>query len=374
MTKDFSAVVLAAGKGTRFKSDKIKVLHPMLGKSMLCLVADCLFGLDPETLCVVVGYQKEDVMKEEFAHPVHFAIQKETLGTADAVLATKELLTGQEEKDVLIMNSDLPLVRTETLRPFLEFHKKEGNSLTFLTGDLEDPTGFGRVISAAEGMIRIVEEKDATPIQRRIKESNLGVYCFKVGALFRFLPKISNKNVKGEYYLTDIIEIMISEGEKCRPFKTENTQEFIGVNDQEEFEMAVEVLRKRRLKSLSEKGVLFHDTRSCRIDLDVRVGEGTIIHPDVTIQGNSAVGLQCHIHPHVRITDSFLGNEVHVHESAVLERCSCGDRSQIGSSLHITDRKIREGQIIGGNALEFSSSHKERTIKHPSDNKNSGGA
>ena len=363
MTKDFSAVVLAAGKGTRFKSNKIKVLHQLLGKSMLHLVIDSLYGLDPEELFVIVGYQKERIMKEEFAYPVRFAIQKKPLGTADAVWAVKDLLKDQKEKNILVMNADLPLVRTETLRPFFQFHQQENNDLTFLTGELENPTGFGRVIPGVDNVIRIVEEKDATPLQRKIKESNLGVYCFDKKELFNSIPKISNKNVKREYYLTDIIEIMIRDGKKCAPFRTENTEEFIGVNDRDEFEMAAEVLRKRKLQLLGEEGVICLDKQSCWIDMDVTVGRETVIHSDVVIEGSTVIGSQCRIHPHVRIKDSFLGERVHVHESAVLESCLCEDGSQIGPSMHVVNQKILEGHIL----------KKRNTDGYPGNGKNRGG-
>jgi len=188
MRKGFFALILAAGKGTRFKSEKIKVIHPMLGKSMLRLVLDCIFKLRPEKIYVVVGSQKEDVMKEAPPSKVEFLIQKRQLGTAHAVRAAKNALNKGREKDVLIINGDLPLMTPETLRPLLALHRKEGNSLTFLSAELENPSGFGRIVYSSD-KIRVVEERDATASQRRIKEVNAGVYVFKIKDLLEALPK-----------------------------------------------------------------------------------------------------------------------------------------------------------------------------------------
>jgi bifunctional UDP-N-acetylglucosamine pyrophosphorylase/glucosamine-1-phosphate N-acetyltransferase len=172
MKRKLLTLVLAAGKGTRFKSDKIKVLHPMLGKPMIQLVVDCMFALRPEAVYVVVGHQKDDIMQVEYSKPVGFIHQKKQLGTAHAVLAAKKILQSNREKNLLVINGDLTLIRPETLRPMLIQHRKEGNALTFLSAEMADPTGFGRVSYQKNNVIRIFEEKDATPAQLRIKEEN----------------------------------------------------------------------------------------------------------------------------------------------------------------------------------------------------------
>ncbi|NIM60023.1 MAG: NTP transferase domain-containing protein, partial [Candidatus Aminicenantes bacterium] len=258
MRKGFFALILAAGKGTRFKSGTIKVLHPMLGKSMLSLVLDCVFKLRPEKVFVVVGSQKEDVMKEVPSGKVEFINQQKQLGTAHAVKVAGDALNKGKDKDVLIINGDLPLLTPETLRPLLSLHQKEANSLTFLSAELEDPSGFGRIIHSGD-KIRVIEERDATPSERRIKEVNAGVYVFKIKNLLEALPKVSNKNKKGEYYLTDVTEILSEAGKKIGAYKTKNTEDLVGVNSRYELAKAIGELRDRKIKALTEKGVTVYD-------------------------------------------------------------------------------------------------------------------
>lgn len=348
MSKDFLALILAAGKGTRFKSDKIKVLHPLMGKSMLQLVVESIFRLRPVSVHIVVGCQKEDVMKETFSKKVSFIIQKKQLGTAHAVLVAKTVLKKNLDKDLLVMNCDLPLVRAETLRPFLNFHRKKQNSLTFLTADLENPFGFGRVLYDEDNRIKIVEEKDATPAQRKIKESNVGIYLFKIKDLLQALPKISNQNKKGEYYLTDIIEIMAQEGKKIAPFKTKQNEEFLGVNDRYELAMAVNVLRERKIKQLAEKGVTVYDPSTTWIDFDVRIGRDTTIYSSVIIEGKTTIGRQCTFYPFVHVVDSRIGNQVKILTSTMIEQSTIEDKAQVGPFSHLRPKSIlKQGAKIG---------------------------
>lgn len=303
----FSAVLLCAGKGTRFKSDTIKVLHPFLGTSMLRIAVDTMSSLNPESVTLIIGYQKERIQQQSFPHPIQFAVQERQLGTANAVWSAKDFFAGKENTNILVMNGDLPLVRPQTLRPFLDYHLAEKNALSFLVADLVNPFGFGRLVHGEDGIIRIVEEKDATPDQRLIKESNLGVYLFRAGDAFDMLPKITTDNAKGEYYLTDIIEIMMNAGRKTGFFKTENSDEFIGVNDRHELGLAADVLRLRKNRALAEEGVTILDPKSTWIDLKVKVGRDSIIHPSVVIEGESKIGGGCRIHPFVHIRDTIIG-------------------------------------------------------------------
>jgi len=314
----FSAVLLCAGKGTRFKSEIIKLLHPFLGSSMLQIAVDTMFRLGPDSVTLVVGHQKARIQRESFRYPVQFAVQEKQLGTANAVLAARDFFVGKADSHVLVMNSDLPLVRPETLKPFLDYHQTEKNALTFLVADLENPFGFGRVIHGQDGIIRIIEEKDATPEQRCIRESNLGVYLFRAGDVFEMLPRITTDNAKGEYYLTDIIEIMMRAGRKTGFFKTDNSDEFIGVNDRHELALAADVLRRRKIRSLAEEGVTILDPSSTWIDLKVFVGRDTVIYPSVVIEGETKIGSGCRIQPFVHIKD-----------------CDIGDGSNIGSFIFL---------------------------------------
>ena len=352
MRKGFFALILAAGKGTRFKSEIIKVLHPMLGKSMLRLVLDCVFKLRPEKVYVVVGSQKEDVMKEAPSGKVEFLTQKRQLGTAHAVQAAKNALNKGREKDVLIINSDLPLMKPETLRPLLALHRKEGNSLTFLSAELEDPSGFGRIVHSGD-KIRVIEERDATAPQRRIKEVNAGVYVFKIKDLLEALRKVSNKNKKGEYYLTDVTEILSQEGKKIGVHKTRNTEDLVGVNSRYELAKAIGELRERKIKALTEKGVTVYDPRTTWIDLDVKIGPETIVYPSVIIEGNSVIGSECRLYPFVHIVDSRVGNRVKILGSTMIEESVIEDEAQVGPFTHFRPKTVIKSKAKVGNFVEM---------------------
>ncbi|HDZ27217.1 hypothetical protein LCGC14_1044070 [marine sediment metagenome] len=352
MRKSFFALILAAGKGTRFKSETIKVLHPMLGKSMLRLVLDCVFKLRPEKVYVVVGSQKEDVMKEAPSSKVEFLIQKRQLGTAHAVQAAKNALNKGREKDVLIINSDLPLMKPETLRPLLALHRKEGNSLTFLSAELEDPSGFGRIVHSGDE-IRVIEERDATAPQRRIKEVNAGVYVFKIKDLLEALRKVSNKNKKGEYYLTDVTEILSQEGKKIGVHKTRNTEDLVGVNSRYELAKAIGELRERKIKALTENGVTVYDPCTTWIDLDVKIGPETIVYPSVIIEGNSVIGSECRLYPFVHIVDSRVGNRVKILGSTMIEESVIEDEAQVGPFTHFRPKTVIKSKAKVGNFVEM---------------------
>jgi len=353
MKQEFLALILAAGKGTRFKSDKIKVLHTLMGKSMLQLVVNCVARLRPERIYVVIGYQKEKVIGEAFSPKVDFIVQKRQLGTAHAVLAAREVLKQEKEKDVLIMNADLPLLRPETLRPFLKFHQRQGNSLTFLSAELENPTGFGRIIREGNKIIKIIEEKDATSSQRRLKEINAGIYLFKIKDLLKALPKVSNKNRKKEYYLTDVIEILSNDSKQVGSYEVSCPEEIIGINSRYELAKAIEVLRDRKIKSLTENGVTVYDPATTWIELDVKVGRDTVIYSSVIIEGRSTIGPQCLIYPFVHIQNSRIGRRAKILSSTMIEDSIIGDEAQVGPFTHLRPKTVVEEGARVGNFVEM---------------------
>jgi bifunctional UDP-N-acetylglucosamine pyrophosphorylase/glucosamine-1-phosphate N-acetyltransferase len=352
MKRKLLTLVLAAGKGTRFKSDKIKVLHPMLGKPMIHVVVDCLFSLKPEIVYLVVGHQKEEVMKEEYSKPVEFIHQKKQLGTAHAVLAAKQNLLAHKEKDLLVINGDLTLIRPETLKAMVRQHRKGDNTLTFLSAEMEDPTGFGRVTYLADGSIRIFEEKDATLAQRRIKEVNVGVYLFKIENLLKALPKISNKNAKGEFYLTDIIEIMSKEG-KVGIHRAPAEQEIVGINDRYELAKAVEILRQRKIMSLAASGVTIYDPSTTWIDIDVKVGRDTEIYSSVVLEGKTNIGKGCKLYPFVHVRDSRIGHGAKILSSTMIEESTIEQGAQIGPFAHLRPKSIVKAGAKVGNFVEM---------------------
>jgi bifunctional UDP-N-acetylglucosamine pyrophosphorylase/glucosamine-1-phosphate N-acetyltransferase len=353
MKRKLLALVLAAGKGTRFKSDKIKVLHPMLGKSMIHLVLDCMFALKPETVFVVVGHQKNEVMLEEYSKPVEFIYQKNQKGTAHAVMAAKKNFQSHKEKDLLVINGDLTLIRPETLKSMIKQHQKDGNTMTFLSAEMEDPTGFGRVTYHKNGLIRIFEEKDATPSQRGIKEVNVGVYLFRIENLLKALPKISNKNIKGEFYLTDIIEVMSKGDGRVGVCKAPVEQEIVGINDRYEMAKALEILRQRKALALAASGVTIYDPSTTWIDLDVKIGRDTVIYSSVVLEGKTVIGQGCQLYPFVHVRDSRIGHEAKILTSTMIEESTIERGAQIGPFTHLRPKSIVKAGAKVGNFVEM---------------------
>lgn len=348
MRKSFLALILAAGQGTRFKSEKIKVLHPLLGKPMLRLVLDSVLALKPEKVYVVVGSQKEEVMKEASSMKVRFIFQKKQLGTAQAVLAAKNVLKEEKEKDILILNGDLPLLTPLTLKNLLSFHQRKGNSLTFLSAEMENPSGYGRIIRFKDNRLKITEEKEATAAERRIKEINAGIYIFKIRDLLQALPKVTRRKKKGEYYLTDLVEIMSLQKKKVDVWKTSRTSELLGINTRLELAKAAEVLRERKIRSLTAAGVTVYDPLTTWIDLDVEIGRDTVIYSSVIIEGKSHVGRNCQLYPFVHLINSNVRNNVKILSSTVIEESNIEDGVQVGPFAHLRPKTVlRSGSKVG---------------------------
>ncbi len=352
MSQGFLALILAAGKGTRFKSDRIKVLHPLLGKSMLQLVVDSVLRLKPQKVYVVVGYQRDEISKKVQSEKVALVHQKQQLGTAHAVMAAHSVLRKVIDSDVLIINADLPLVRSQTLKPLLALHRKDKNSLTFLSAELDNPTGFGRIIRS-EGMIKVIEEKDASPSVKKIKEVNTGIYLFKIKDLLASLPKVSNRNKKREYYLTDVTGIMAQEGKKIGSYKTPNAVDFVGVNNRYELAQAIEVLRERKIRDLTEKGVTVLDPKTTWIDLDVKIGPDTVIYPSVVIEGRSVIGRECRFYPFTHIRDTRVGNCVEILGSTMIENSVIEDEARVGPFSRLRPNSIIRKKAKVGNFVEM---------------------
>jgi len=352
MSRDLFTLVLAAGQGTRFKSPKAKVLHSLLGRSMLRLVASSLLALKPRKLLVVVGHQKEEVSREAAGPGVEFVWQRAQLGTAHAVATARSRLQPHLEADVLVIHGDLPLITSAPLRQMVARHRRSGNALTFMTADLNDPSGFGRIIEE-DGRARVVEQKDATPEQRKIRLVNVGIYVFRVRDLLAALPRISNKNKKKEYYLTDIVEVMSRMGRRVAPFLTPNPEEIVGVNTRYELAKAAEVLRERKARELAEAGVSILDPRTAWIDLEVQVGPDTIIHPAVALEGSTRVGASCVLHPFVQVIDSQVGDGVRILGSSVIRDSRVESGAQVGPFAHLRAKTVLRAGSKAGNFVEM---------------------
>ncbi len=307
------------------KSSLPKVLHPVCGRPMLLVMLDTLESLRPRRVLLVAGSDAERVM-QAVGSRAEVAVQEERLGTGHAVLTAGPLLRPEDER-ILILAGDMPLVTASTLEELLALHQKSGAKATLLTVRLPDPTGYGRVVRNGTGEVqRIVEEKEATPSERRIDEINTSIYVFERSELFECLNGLGRDNRKGEYYLTDVVAMIRESGGKVSALTADDPCEGMGVNNRAELAEAERVLRGRINRRLMEEGVTMIDPSLTYVDLGVEVGEDTVIYPLTFLQGVTKIGRGCVIGPAARIIDSVLGDGVTVQESvvreSVLEDCS----------------------------------------------------
>ena len=241
--RSVAAVILAAGEGTRMKSDRAKVLHAVLGTPMIRLVVEAVRSLSPERIIVVVGHQAEAVMAVFAGEGIEFALQRERLGTGHAVMQARPLLEGFDGT-VMVLTGDTPLLTGETLAALVEHHRSRGASATVLSAVTGDPSGYGRIVRDADGdLLRIVEHRDATDAERRIDEINSGIFCFEQRDLFRSLERVDRRNVQGEYYLTDVMEILRRAGHRTAVYRCPRSEEVMGVNDLDQLAEAERILR-----------------------------------------------------------------------------------------------------------------------------------
>lgn len=353
MSNRFS-IILAAGQGTRMKSKLYKVLHPVCGKPMVQHVVDQVSRLKMEQIVTVVGYGAEKV-KEQLDGQTTFVLQEEQLGTAHAVLQAKPLL-GNKEGITLVVCGDTPLIRAETMQALIDLHEKSNAKATILTAFADDPTGYGRIIRNEEGLVsRIVEHKDATEDEKKVKEINTGTYCFDNLALFQALEKVSNDNAQGEYYLPDVIEILKSEGEIVAAYQTNQMDETLGVNDRVALAEAEKIMRRRINEALMKEGVTIIDPEHTYIDNDVIIGQDTIIYPGTIIKGKTIIGSECEIGPNSEIHNCKIGNRTIIKQS-VASNSEIGSDVNIGPFAHIRPETSIGNEVKIGNFVELKKS------------------
>jgi len=316
-------VVLAAGKGTRMKSELAKVMHELFFAPMLHHVLAALAPLEllPETV-VVTGHQAEMVEASLAAFPVSFARQAEQLGTADAVRVSRNHWLDCQGT-VLILCGDTPLIRAETIGKLLAHHRASGVRLTVMTTSMADPTNYGRIVSDAAGrMLKIVEEKDATPAEKAIHEINAGIYCAEASFLEQGLSRIDDKNRQREFYLTDLVAVARNRGETVAGFFCPDPLEVLGVNSRVELAEAHRQLQQRRNLQLMTDGVTIVNPETVAIGPEAAVERDTVITGPATVSGPSRIGSGCRIGPQAVIRASRLGDGVTVEPFCLLENCA----------------------------------------------------
>ena len=353
-------LILAAGKGTRMKSELPKVIHKVNGIPMISKIIKVLNGLEPEENILILGHKKEEVLKV-VGEDADYVVQSEQLGTGHAVIQAREKLADYDG-DVMVLCGDTPLLREETLRALYDFHKESQAVTTILTSIYENPFGYGRIVKE-DGLVKaIVEEKEADEEVKKIKEVNAGVYCFNSRELFAALSKINNNNEKGEYYLTDVIGIQVGENKKVQSFILEDNMEILGVNSKVELAQASKVLRERKNIELMEEGAILIDPAAVYAEEDVKVGRDTVIYPGAVLQGKTVIGENCQIMGTTRIVDSTLGNNITV-ESSVIEESVLEDYVTMGPFAHLRPKSHLKEKVHIGNFVEVKKSTLEKGVK-----------
>lgn len=339
-------IVLAAGKGTRMKSKLYKVLHQVCGKSMVEYVVEAAQAIKPDKIVTIVGNGAEEV-KKVLAAKSEFVLQKKQLGTGDAVLTASDELAA-EKGATLVITGDTPLFTSQTFQKLFDYHQSKGNAATVLTAQAPNPYGYGRIIrDDQDNVLRIVEQKDATADELKINEINTGVFCFDNQLLFSALKKVDNQNAQGEYYLTDVLEILRNEGQRIGAYKMPDFSESLGVNDRYALAQATKIMQKRINKKHMANGVTFIDPDTAYIDADVKIGCDTLIEGNVVIKGNTEIGDDCVVTSGSRIIDSKIANNVTVTSSTV-EQAEMDDFSDVGPNSHLRPKAIiRKGAHIG---------------------------
>lgn len=351
--ENIAAVVLAAGKGTRMKSGIVKVLHPAAGRPMITWPVDAARLAGAAPIVLVVGHQANAVSNTfRGADDILCAMQEEQLGTGHAVACAKGALQGFNGT-VLILCGDTPLLRGETLRELIAFHRGQEAVLTVLTARMDDPHGYGRVVRDQSGQVlAIVEQKDATPEQQAITEINSGIYCMESDFLFSNISSISSNNAQNEFYLTDLLSIAVNKGLTCLARCIADADEIMGVNDRGQLAMASAILRQRINHELMCSGVSMIDPGHTYIDHGVAIGPDTIIHPNCTIGGNTVIGSNCTIEGSVTIDSCQIGNDCHIKAGSVLESSELQDDVTVGPMAHLRSGTVLQDHVKIGNFVE----------------------
>ena len=352
-SSDIHVVVLAAGQGTRMKSQWPKVLHEIAGHPLIEHVVRAARPLAPATTSIVVGHKAELVQEYLERHPgLRFAIQEPQLGTAHALQQVEPLLTGRTGT-LILLSGDVPLLRTDTLQALVQRHCGAKAAATVVTAVVDRPFGYGRIVRSKDVIVRIVEERDASPEQRHIKEINSGIYAFDLAPLFEALRGISTKNAQGEYYLTDLIALYRRRKLVVDTLVIEDPREIRGINSRTELAEVSRLVTQKKNEELMAAGVTLIDPATTYIDIDAEVMPDTVIHPGVIIEGRTRIGAGCEIQGYVRISDSEIGDRVTINNFCVISGSKVADSAIVGPFAH-----LRPGNLVGdgvkiGNFVEL---------------------
>jgi bifunctional UDP-N-acetylglucosamine pyrophosphorylase/glucosamine-1-phosphate N-acetyltransferase len=340
-------VILAAGKGTRIKSDLAKVLHRAGGRTLLESVLAAVKPLGARDVFVVVGHQAEEVAGVAERAGAKTILQKPQLGTGHAVMAARrKLLRGFS--DVLVLPGDAPLIRTESLASLLEWHQQTGAAATLMTAVLPDPTGYGRIVRRAAAVERIVEQKSLAPEERSINEVNASMYVFRLPKFFSYLQRLGRNNPHREYYLTDVIGLMRAAGEEVAAYPLADHHEALGANTRAELAEMDGILRRRKAEALMASGVTIYMPDTVMVDADVSVGPDTTIEAGVQLLGRTRIGRGCLIRSYSVLTDTVVDDGATVRPCCLIANSRLGRDTVVGPFAHLRDgAELRPGARVG---------------------------
>lgn len=360
---EVTALILAAGKGTRMKSNLPKVLHKVGGKAMVEQVIITVETLGITRKIAIIGFGGEEV-KAYLGDRVEYVTQAEQNGTGHAVQQAKPLLTNTKGT-ILLLCGDTPLVKKETLEALLEEHRKNGAAASILTANMPDPTGYGRIIRNPSGqVVRIVEQKDGTADELAVHEVNTGMYAFESEALWPALVQIDSNNAQGELYITDVIGILVNEGKTVSAYMTEDHSESLGINSRAQLAEAEAILRARKNKELMEAGVTIIDPLHTYVETSVQVGQDTILYPGTILEGTTVIGNDCVIGPDTRLSDVTVGDENTIHYTYGHD-CEIKNGADIGPYVHLRPNTVIGNNVHIGNFVEVKNSIVGDNTKFP---------
>jgi bifunctional UDP-N-acetylglucosamine pyrophosphorylase / glucosamine-1-phosphate N-acetyltransferase len=349
MALAIKVVILAAGLGTRMRSRMAKVLHRAGGKALVEHVVDTALELTPSgNIYVVVGHQADRVKALLAPRGVQFVTQTEQKGTGHAVLSCREA-AGGEDADVLVLYGDCPLLAAGTLKRLIACRQETDAAVVAVTAFFDDPTGYGRILRDANGQAyQVMEEKPATPEQRKIKEINAGIYCYRGMHLWRHLDDIQPTNPAKEYYLTDMIEILHKAGLRVETFQVPDPGELMGINNRVELAVADRIIRERKVRQLMEDGVTIVKPETVTIDSQVRIGSDTIVESFAQILGDTIIGEDCHIGACAIISDSTLADNVEVGPFTIINTSRVETEAVVGPFARLRlENTVEQGAHVG---------------------------
>src|SRR5690349_11556868 len=366
-SRPLNVLIMAAGLGTRMKSSRAKVLHEIGGAPLIAYVVRAAQALGPQAIITIVGHQAEEVERAVLAEAgelASFVVQEKQRGTGDAVESARRALENSDSL-VLVLSGDVPMIRVETLQKLIEHHQNAGAACSILSVRLENPTSYGRIIRDHNGEFRkIVEQRDATEEERQVREINSGIYCFESKALFDALRKVEPKNDQGEYYLTDVAEIILASGGKVGVYLHNDSREVSGINTRAELAEFENLIRRSAIRKLmTEDGVTFIDPSHAYISVDAQIGRDTIIYPNVTVEGKTVIGEGCVILSGARITNSRLGNNVVVKDHSIIVDSQLESNCAVGPFAHLRMNAVLEEKATVGNFVEVKKSRLKRGTK-----------